>query len=151
AVLLAILILGTAGIIYYIYLRRPINSVAILPFANDTGDPNAEYLSDGITESIIRSLSQLPNLKIMSRNAVFRFKGQSTDPQEIGKSLNVGAVLVGRVGKLGDRLVINTELIDVSDGSQLWGAEYNNNLADILAVQDEISRKISEKLRLRLT
>jgi serine/threonine-protein kinase len=140
-----------AGAIYYFLPQRPINSVAILPFSNDSGDPNAEYLSDGITESIIRSLSQLPNLKIMSRNAVFRFKGTNTDPQEIGRTLKVGAVLAGRLVKVGDRLVIKTELIDVSDGSQLWGEEYNNNPSDILQVQEEISRKISEKLRLRLT
>lgn len=137
--------------IYYYASRRPINSVAVLPFANDSGDPNAEYLSDGITESIIRSLSQLPNLKIMSRNAVFRFKGKNIDPQDVGRSLNVGAVLTGRLVKVGDRLIIHTELIDVSDGSQLWGAEYNNNPSDILLVQEEISRKISEKLRLQLT
>lgn len=146
-VLLAVIAAG----IYYFVSQRPINSVAVLPFANDSGDPNAEYLSDGITESIIRSLSQLPNLKIMSRNAVFRFKGKNVDPQEIGRSLNVGAVLAGRLVKVGDRLIIHTELIDVSDGSQLWGAEYNNNPADLLVVQEEISRKISEKLRLQLT
>jgi serine/threonine-protein kinase len=140
-----------AGAVYYFLSQRPINSVAVLPFSNDSGDPNAEYLSDGITESIIRSLSQLPNLKIMSRNAVFRFKGTNTDPQEIGRTLKVGAVLAGRLVKVGDRLIIKTELIDVSDGSQLWGEEYNSNPSDILQVQEEISRKISEKLRLRLT
>jgi TolB-like protein/Tfp pilus assembly protein PilF len=140
-----------AGAVYYFLSQRPINSVAVLPFSNDSGDPNAEYLSDGITESIIRSLSQLPNLKIMSRNAVFRFKGTNTDPQEIGRTLKVGAVLAGRLVKVGDRLIIKTELIDVSDGSQLWGEEYNSNPSDILRVQEEISRKISEKLRLRLT
>ncbi len=146
-VLLAI----TGAVIYRLIPQRPINSVAILPFSNDSGDSNVEYLSDGLTESIIRSLSQLPSLKIMSRNAVFRFKGSHTDPQEIGRTLNVGAVLVGRLVKVDDRLVIRTELIDVSDGSQLWGAEYNNNPQDLLTVQEEISRKISEKLRLRLT
>jgi eukaryotic-like serine/threonine-protein kinase len=146
-VLLAI----TGAVIYRLIPQRPINSVAILPFSNDSGDSNVEYLSDGLTESIIRSLSQLPSLKIMSRNAVFRFKGSHTDPQEIGRTLNVGAVLVGRLVKVDDRLVIRTELIDVSDGSQLWGAEYNNNPQDLLTIQEEISRKISEKLRLRLT
>ncbi len=146
-----ILIAVVSSAVYYFTSRRPISSVAVLPFANDSGDPNAEYLSDGITESIIRSLSQLPNLKIMSRNAVFRFKGKNVDPQEIGRSLNVGAVLAGRLVKVGDRLIIHAELIDVSDGSQLWGAEYNNNPSDILVVQEEISRKISENLRLQLT
>jgi serine/threonine-protein kinase len=130
---------------------RTINSVAILPFVNDSKDPNAEYLSDGLTESIINSLSQLPNLKVMSRNASFRFKGANLDPVEAGRNLNVGAVLTGRLIKLDDRLVIKTELIKVDDGSQLWGAEYNSSLADILSVQDEVSKKISESLRLRLS
>lgn len=136
---------------YYYYSRSAIDSVAVLPFVNDSNDPNADYLSDGITESIIRSLSQLPKLKVMSRSAVFRFKGKNIDPQEVGRSLKVGAVLAGRLVKQGDRLIIKTELIDVSDGTQLWGAEYNNNLSDIFSVQDEIARKISETLRLRLT
>src|SRR5689334_2623184 len=128
-----------------------INSVAILPFVNDSKDPNAEYLSDGITESIIDSLSQLPNLKVMSRNAAFRFKGSNLDPVEAGRSLNVGAVLTGRLVKLDDRFVIKTELIKVADGSQLWGDEYNSSLDDIFSVQEEVSKKISQSLRLRLT
>lgn len=139
------------GAFYFYPSRRAIDSVAVLPFVNDSNDPNAEYLSEGITESIIRSLSQLPNLKVMSRSAVFRFKGPNIDPQEAGKSLKVGAVLAGRLVKQGDRLIIKTELIDVADGSQLWGAEYNNHLSDIFTVQDQISRTISEKLRLQLT
>jgi serine/threonine-protein kinase len=129
----------------------PINSIAILPFVNDSKDPNAEYLSDGLTESIINSLSRLPNLKVMSRNAVFRFKGTNLDPVEVGRRLKVGAVLTGRLVKLDDRLVIKTELIKVEDGSQLWGAEYNSSLADIFSVQDEVSKKISESLRPRLS
>lgn len=149
--LLAIVLLAIVGATYFYYSHRTIDSVAVLPFVNDSNDPNAEYLSDGITESIIRSLSQLPKLKVMSRSAVFRFKDKSIDPQEAGRSLKVGAVLAGRVVKQGDRLIIKTELIDVSDGSQLWGAEYNNNLSDIFSVQDEIARKISETLRLQLT
>jgi serine/threonine protein kinase/tetratricopeptide (TPR) repeat protein len=137
--------------IYFYSGRRTIDSVAVLPFVNDSNDPNAEYFSDGVTESIIRSLSQISDLKVMSRSAVFRFKGQNVDPQQAGRSLKVGAVLAGRVVRQGDRLIIETELIDVSDGSQLWSAEYNNSVSEILAVQDEISRKISESLRLRLT
>jgi eukaryotic-like serine/threonine-protein kinase len=150
-VLGGLLLVLAAAAIYVRYSRPPINSVAILPFVNDSNEPNVEYLSDGITESIINSLSQLPNLKVMSRNAVFRFKGRHLDPMEVGHSLQVGAVLMGRLVKRDDRLVIKTELIDVSDGSQLWGAEYDNSLSDILSVQDEISRTISEKLRFRLT
>ena len=142
------------AVVAFIYLysgRRTIDSVAVLPFVNDSNDPNAEYFSDGITESIIRSLSQISDLKVMSRSAVFRFKGRNIDAQEVGRSLKVGAVLAGRVVRQGDRLIIETELIDVSDGSQLWSAEYNNSVSEILAVQDEISRKISESLRVRLT
>ena len=151
----AIGLLVVAAIVAAVYFTssatRPINSVAILPFVNDSKDPNAEYLSDGLTESIINSLSRLPNLKVMSRNAAFRFKGANLDPVEAGRNLNVGAVLTGRLVKLDDRLVIKTELIKVDDGSQLWGAEYNSSLADIFSVQDEVSRKISESLRLRLS
>jgi eukaryotic-like serine/threonine-protein kinase len=148
---LAITLSGLLIAAYFYSPRRSIDSVAVLPFVNDSNDPNAEYLSDGIAESITRSLSQLPNLKVMSRNAVFQFKDKNLDPQEVGRNLKVGAVLAGRLVKQGDRLIIKTELIDVSDGSQLWGAEYNNTLADIFSVQEEISRKISEKLRVRLT
>ncbi|HYK21850.1 MAG TPA: hypothetical protein VEV42_14000, partial [Pyrinomonadaceae bacterium] len=147
--LLAVLVV--AGIVYYVSPSPPINSVAILPFVNDSNDPNAEYLSDGLTESIINSLSQLPNLKVMSRNAVFRFKGSKVDPLEAARDLNVGAVLTGRLVKVDDRLVVKTELIKVRDGSQLWGAEYNSSLADMFSVQDEVSKKISQSLRLRLS
>jgi len=147
--------IAIAGFIIFLLVgpgsRAPINSVAILPFVNDSKDPNAEYLSDGLTESIINTLSRLPNLKVMSRNAAFRFKGTNLDPVEAGRNLNVGAVLTGRLVKLDDRLVIKTELIKVDDGSQLWGAEYNSSLADIFSVQDEVSKKISESLRLRLS
>jgi eukaryotic-like serine/threonine-protein kinase len=144
-------LLAVSGVIYFASSSPPINSVAILPFINDSKDPNAEYLSDGLTESIINSLSQLPNLKVMSRNAAFRFKGSNVDPVDAGRNLNVGAVLTGRLVKLEDRLVIKTELIKVQDGSQLWGAEYNTSLADIFSVQDEVSKKISQSLRLRLS
>jgi serine/threonine protein kinase/tetratricopeptide (TPR) repeat protein len=138
-------------VVYYAWPRATINSVAVLPFVNDSKDPNVEYLSDGITESIINSLSQLPELKVMSRNAAFRFKGSSLDPVEAGRNLKVGAVLTGRLIKRDDRFVIKAELIDVADGSQLWGDEYNSSLADIFSVQDEVSKKISQSLRLRLS
>ncbi len=148
---LGVVVLASIVGIYLYSSRQTIDSVAVLPFVNDSNDANAEYLSDGITESIIRSLSQLPNLRVMSSNAVFRFKGKNADPQEVGRTLKVGAVLAGRLVKKDDRMIIKTELINVSDGSQLWGAEYDNDLSDIFSVQDEISRKISETLRVRLT
>src|SRR5690242_10818017 len=143
--------LVVAAVVYLIRPGPTINSVAVLPFVNDSKDPNVEYLSDGITESIINSLSQLPNLKVMSRNAAFRFKGASVDPVDAGRNLNVGAVLTGRLMKLNDRFVIKTELIKVADGSQIWGDQYNSSLADIFSVQNEVSKKISQNLRLRLT
>ena len=148
----AVLAAVSIGIIVYFSRATPtINSVAILPFVNDTKDPNTEYLSDGITESIINSLSQLPNLRVMSRNASFRFRSPNMDPLEAGRNLNVGAVLIGRLVTRDGRLVIKTELIKVADGSQLWGEEYNSSVTDILSVQDEVSRKISQSLRLRLS
>ena len=129
----------------------PIDSVAILPFVNANADPNTEYLADGIPESIINSLSQLPGLKVMSRNSVFRFKGQQTDAQEVGQKLGVRAVLTGTVTQRGDGLAISIELVDVRDNSQIWGQQYRRKLADVFAVQEEIATEISEKLRLKLT
>ncbi|HEY2963125.1 MAG TPA: protein kinase [Pyrinomonadaceae bacterium] len=148
------LVLLSAVVAAIVYFTRPgptINSVAVLPFVNDSKDPNVDYLSDGVTESIINSLSQLPDLKVMSRNASFRFKGTTVDPVDAGRNLNVGAVLTGRLMKLNDRFVIKTELIKVADGSQLWGDEYNSSLADLFSVQNEVSKKISQNLRLRLS
>jgi serine/threonine protein kinase/Flp pilus assembly protein TadD len=129
---------------------RPIDSVAVLPLANGSGDANAEYLSDGITENIINRLSQLPQLRVMARTTVFRYKGLEVDPQTAGRDLSVRAVVTGRVRRVGDSLEIQAELVDVSNGSQLWGQKYNRKLIDILAVQDEIASQISEKLRLKL-
>ncbi len=130
---------------------KAINSVAVLPFVNASGDPNTEYLSDGITESLINNLAQLRGLRVMARTTVFRYKGREDDPQKIGRDLGVGAVLVGRIQPRGDLLTVQTELVDVSSGTQLWGEQYNRKLADLLGVQEDISREISEKLRLRLT
>src|SRR5205085_10332318 len=127
------------------------NSLAILPLVNVSNDPNTEYLSDGITESIINTLAQLPQLKVMARSTVFRYKGLEVDPQEVGNRLGVRAVLTGRVLQRGDILNIQTELVAVADGSQLWGEQYNRNASDIFAVQEEIAREIAEKLRLRLS
>src|SRR5712692_2191789 len=129
----------------------PAKSIAVLPFDNQNRDPDTEYLSDGIPESIINSLSQLPNLKVMSRNSVFHYKGKDTDAQAIAKELKVQAVLTGRVAQRGDSLAINVELINAQDNSQIWGQQYNRKLADVFAVQEEIAKEISEKLRVKLT
>jgi serine/threonine protein kinase/tetratricopeptide (TPR) repeat protein len=128
-----------------------VGSIAVLPFANSSGDQNTEYLSDGITESIINSLSQLPNLRVMARTTVFRYKGKDIDPERIGRELGVDAVLTGRALQQGDTLVIQADLVNVSDGSQLWGERFNRKLADVFSIQDEIAKQIAERLRLRLT
>jgi TolB-like protein/Tfp pilus assembly protein PilF len=128
-----------------------IDSLAVLPFVNASNDPNSEYLSDGISESIINNLSQLSNLRVMARTTVFRYKGKGIDPQKIGRDLNVRAMVTGRVQQRGDTLIVQAELLDVDKGAQLWGDQYNRKLADVFAVQQEISQQISEKLRVRLT
>ena len=131
--------------------RQVINSLAVLPLTNDSGDPTAQYLSDGITESIINSLSQLPTLRVMAISAVRRYKNLDFDPQTVGRELGVHAILTGRVLPLGDRFVIGTELVNVADGSQLWGERYNRKLSDIFEAQEDIAREVSYKLRLRLS
>lgn len=130
---------------------RPIDSLAVLPFENTNQDPETEYLTDGITESIIHSLSQLAPVRVMARSTVFRYKAKAVDPRTIGRKLNVEAVLTGRVVQRGEALFIRTELVEVENGWRLWGAQYNRELSDIFAVEEEISQEISEKLRLRLS
>jgi eukaryotic-like serine/threonine-protein kinase len=132
-------------------VRKVIDSLAILPLLNASADPDMEYLSDGITESIINSLAQLPRLRVVPASTVFRYKGQKVDPQEIGQELGVRAVLSGRVQQHGKTLIIKAELIDIAHESQLWGEQYRKQWTDIFTLQEEISREISEKLRLRLT
>ena len=131
--------------------RKAIDSLAVLPFTNEGGDSKTGYLSDGITEGIINSLSQLPRLRVLPRSTVFRHRGAGVDPLGVGQQLGVRAVLTGRVAEVEGRLVIRTELIDVWEESQLWGEQYRREPADIFALQEEISRDISEKLRLKLT
>jgi len=131
--------------------QLPAKSIAVLPFDNQNRDPDTEYLSDGIPESIINSLSQLPNLKVMSRNSVFHYKGKNTDAQVVAKELRVQAVLTGRMTQRGDGLSISVELINAQDNSEIWGQQYNRKLADVFAVQEEIAKEISEKLSLKLS
>jgi serine/threonine protein kinase len=151
--LVAVLVIVLAGAFVYRKNRAgaSIDSLAVLPFVNIGGDPNTEYLSDGITESLIDSLSQVPNLKVMSRSAAFRYKGKDADARTAGRELGVRAVLTGRITQRGDTLVVSTELVNVDDNSALWGEQYNRKLSDALAVQQEIAQQISEKLRLRLS
>lgn len=125
--------------------------LAVLPFINVGNDAQTEYLSDGITESLINSLAQLPLLRVMSRSTVFRFKSNELDAQRIGRELGVDAVLVGRVHSYDHKLIIGAELVDVANGWQLWGESYDRGSKAIFEVQDEITRQISAALRLKLT
>jgi serine/threonine-protein kinase len=149
-VLVFLLLLGGA---LYRFLGRDqaIDSIAVLPFVNEGGDQGAEELGDGLTESIINNLSQLPNLKVIARSSVFRYKGREGDAQAAGREFGVRAVLMGRVKKRGDNLSVSVELVDVRDNRHVWGERYDRKLADLVAVQEEISKEITEKLRLRLT
>jgi serine/threonine protein kinase/tetratricopeptide (TPR) repeat protein len=130
---------------------KAIDSIAVLPFANATSDANAEYLSDGITEGIINKLSQLPKLKVMARSTAFRYKNRDADAQTVGRELHVRAVLSGRLQQVGDRFIVSVELVDSLDGSQMWGETYNRAMADLLQLQEEMSREIADALRIRLT
>jgi TolB-like protein len=131
--------------------RRVIKSVAILPFVNTRNDETAEYLCDGITENIINSLSQLPQLRVMSRTSVFRFKSTDHDPTEVGRELAVHAVVTGKLSRVGSRLTVQTELVDVQDGAQLWGDSYSEKVSNSLRIQEHIATQISVKLQLRLS
>jgi len=132
-------------------ISKVIDSIAVLPFKNVCGDPEHEYLSDGISETLTNILAKLPNLRVMAQSTVSRFKVRDIDPQAVGRELNVRTVLTGRIMQSGGSLRIGTELVDVPTGSQLWGAQYDRKPGDIFVVQDEISNEISGKLRLKLT
>jgi eukaryotic-like serine/threonine-protein kinase len=127
-----------------------IDSIAVLPFANVSKDSKTEYLSDGITESLINSLSQLPNLAVMSRNTVFRYKDQADDPERVGHDLGVRAILTGRLVQSGDELLISVNLEDVQNKRQIWGAQYNRKLSNLVSVQEEIAGDIYGRLRPKL-
>ncbi len=149
-----LLVLAAAAGLYFLRGKdqsQKVTSLAVLPFVNATNDANNEYLSDGLTESLIGTLSQLPNLKVMARSTVFRFKGNQEDPQKIGKSLDVGALLVGRVTQHGDVLGVQADLVNTADGTELWGSHYERKLADITQVQSDITRDVSNKLQIHLS
>jgi len=131
--------------------HTPIKSVAVLPFSNASGDPNAEYLSDGITEGVIDRLSGLPTLKVISRTSAFRYKRRDIEPQKVAKELGVDALVTGRVVQRGDDLSVSAELVDAREDKQLWGEQYSRKLADAVSVQQEIATAISGNLRVRLT
>lgn len=155
------MLIGAAAVVLmlaifsYFYFWRTtktsIDSVAVLPFVNVSADPETEYLSDGITESLTNSISQLPNLAVIARSSVFRYKGREVDPQTVGRELGVRAILTGRITQRGDNLVISAELVDVNNNHRIWGDQYDRKLTDIIAVQSELSREISGQLRLTLS
>jgi eukaryotic-like serine/threonine-protein kinase len=154
AAAIVIILVAVAGLFYYRSAGRggeTIDSVAVLPFVNAGGDPNAEYLSDGITESLINSLSQLPHLKVMSRDSAFMYKGKDTDARTVGQALGVRAVLKGHVMQRGDDLEISAELVDARDNSHIWGQQYSRKAADIFALQGDLAKDMTSMLRMRLT
>jgi eukaryotic-like serine/threonine-protein kinase len=148
---LAALVTVIAGAVYYSRGDRTIESIAVLPFVNVDANPEAEYLADGITETLIYSLSRLSDLKVRPRDSVFRYKGRGLNSQTAGRELKVEAVLAGQIRTRGDQIVISLDLIDVRDNRQIWGARYQRRLADLLTVQGDIAREVSQNLRPRLS
>ena len=152
AIVIAILAVAIAAIFYFRYAKRSeIRSLAVLPFVNSNQDPSKSWLTDGITETTINSLSQIPDLKVMAHSTVDRYKGKTLDPQKAGRDLKVDAVLTGNVSQQGNDLVIGAELVKVDDGSLIWGENYRNKISDLVSMQRTISEKISHELRTRLT
>ncbi len=150
----ALVLMATAAGYYFVRGKAStggVSSMAVLPFVNSTGDASNDYLSDGLTESLISSLSQLPNLKVMARSTVFKYKGKEDDPESIGKALNVGALLIGSLTQRGDQVGVQADLVNAADGSELWGSHYERKAADITQLQGEIARDISEKLKIQLS
>lgn len=148
-----ILVTGAVGIGLFWKLKTEagIRSVAVMPFVTDTPNQDLEYLSDGMTETLISSLSQLPNLNVKARSSVFRYKGKETDPQTIGKELNVQAILNGRISQRGDQLTLTLELADVQSENVIWSEQYNRRQADLVSLQSEIARDVSSKLKTKLS
>ncbi len=148
-----ILVLGAAGVFLFRSRgsQQEISSIAVLPFVNGSNDPNSEYLSDGLTEGLINSLSKVPNLSVMSRSSVFHYKGRDVDPQVVAHDLKIEGVVTGRIAQHGDQLIISAELIDARTNHNLWGDQYDRKLSDVLAVQEDIARAISFRLRERLS
>jgi len=152
----AIGVLAIAGIVLALYLRSrkteiAIDSIAVLPFQNRSVETDSEYLSDGLSESLIYRLTQFPNLKVSPTSSVFRYKGKEIDPVKVGNELGVDAVLSGRIVQRGDNLTISAELLDVRNNRLLWGEQYERKLSELLQTQREIAREIVEKLKVRVS
>ncbi|MEO8041065.1 MAG: tetratricopeptide repeat protein [Acidobacteriota bacterium] len=150
--LLAVVILGAfAGYMYFTSSVKQIESIAVMPFVNESGNADAEYLSDGMTETLIGSLSQLPNLNVKPRSSVFRYKGKEADPQSIGKELNVQAILNGRVVQRGQELSLFVELVDVALNRVIWSKQYSRKQSDLVTLQADIARDVSNRLKTTLS
>jgi serine/threonine protein kinase/Flp pilus assembly protein TadD len=148
-----LLVIGFAGVGIYLKGSKAgqVDSIAVLPLENRSNDPEAEYISDGITESINNSLARLPSLRVIPHSVASHYRGKSMDMRKVGDELRVQAVLTGSIAQRGDDLTVNVELDDVRNGKQLWGERYNRKLADLLAVQNEIAREVSQLLRSQLS
>jgi len=147
-----VLALGVAGLALRTFnTRGRIDSIAVLPLEIRSNDPEADYISDGITESINNSLARLPSLNVVPHSVALHYKGKTADSQKIGDALGVQAVLTGRIAQRGDDLTIGVELDDVRKGKQLWGEQYNRKVADLLALQSDIAREVSQRLRSQLS
>jgi serine/threonine-protein kinase len=153
ALTLTLLVAAVGGYLAFFGGSRsgPIASLAVMPFVNASGHADAEYLSDGMTETLINALSQLPGLSIKARSSVFRYKGKEVDPQTVGSELNVQAIVNGRVVQRGDDLTLYLSLVDTRTGDQLWGEQYNRKQADLLSLQNAVARDVATKLRNRLS
>ncbi|HYK51605.1 MAG TPA: tetratricopeptide repeat protein, partial [Terriglobales bacterium] len=146
------LVIGSAGVFFYLKRSKAgIDSIAVLPLENRSNDPDADYISDGVTESINNSLARLPSLKVTPHSVALHYKGKAMDVQKVGDELGVQTVLTGDVRQRGDDLTINVELDDIRNGKQLWGEQYNRKVADLLAVQSDIAREVSQRLRSQLS
>lgn len=152
---LAALAVAVALVAGYFYFSRKnnatIQSIAVMPFVNEGGNQDVEYLSDGMTETLIRSLLQLPNLNVKARSSVFRYKGKATDAKTVGKELNVQAILNGRVVQRGDQLTLSLELVDVQTENVIWSEQYIRKQSDLITLQSEIARDVSSKLKTKLS
>jgi eukaryotic-like serine/threonine-protein kinase len=153
AVLAAVVVaaLAAGGFFFFRHTTRAIDSVAVLPLVNANSNSDLDYLADGITEGVINHLSRLTQLRVMSRSTVFRYKQTQQDPIQIGQQLKVAAVVVGRLAQHGDTVDIETEMVNVSNGAQIWGEQYHRKASEIATVQDDIASDISGQLRLQLT
>ena len=156
AIGLMVLLLASVGIGYWFFTSRSANatqieSIAVMPFVNESGSTDTEYLSDGMTESLINNLSQLPKLSVKARSSVFRYKGKVIEPQQIGNELSVQAILNGRIVQRDENITLGLELVDAQTGNQIWGEQYNRKQTDLVALQSEIARDVSQKVRTRLS